>query len=158
MSQLTPISIVDYNPRYADAFGDLNKLWISKYFRMEESDVYMLNNPEKAIIDRGGFIFVALDNLKPVGVCALIPHTHDSYELTKLAVDESTRGKGIGKRLVITALDKARELKTTYVHLYSNTKLESAISLYRKLGFIEIKGAESHYERCNIQMHLKIKS
>jgi ribosomal protein S18 acetylase RimI-like enzyme len=156
MIPLTPISIVDYSPLYADAFRELNEQWITKYFHLEESDLFMLNNPVTAIIDKGGYIFVALDSLKPIGVCALIPHTHDSYELTKLAVDESKRGKGIGIRLVNAAIDKAREIKTTYVHLYSNTKLVTAIALYRKLGFIEIKGTESHYERCNIQMHLKI--
>ena len=53
--------IVDYSPEYRDAFRKLNLEWIERFFAVEESDRTMLGDPEGTIIDRGGFVFVALD-------------------------------------------------------------------------------------------------
>ena len=42
--------------------------------------------------------------------------------------------------------------------LYSNTKLENAIYIYRKYGFIEIPNEEnSPYKRSDIKMKLHLK-
>ena len=40
--------------------------------------------------------------------------------------------------------------------LYSNKKLESAIHLYRKYGFVEVELEEGLYERANVKMELGI--
>src|SRR5690554_5145607 len=56
---MSKIDIVDYTPKYAQAFKDLNEAWINKYFELEEEDIHTLNQPEK-IIEQGGYIFVAL--------------------------------------------------------------------------------------------------
>jgi len=40
------IQIVDYEPQYQQCFRDLNVEWISKYFKMEESDYLALDNPK----------------------------------------------------------------------------------------------------------------
>ena len=42
----------------------------------------------------------------------------------------------------------------TRVYLESNTILEPAINLYRKLGFKSVEGGASPYGRCNIQMEV----
>jgi ribosomal protein S18 acetylase RimI-like enzyme len=155
---LPEIQVVPYKAEYAELFRILNETWIKKYFFLEASDIWTLNNPESAIINKGGCILVALFKSKPVGVCALIPHGTACYELTKLAVDEYLRGKGIGKLLVHAAIFKAKQLNAESIHLYSNTKLEPAISLYRKIGFVEVACCSSQYERCNIQMHFSLTS
>jgi GNAT superfamily N-acetyltransferase len=74
------------------------------------------------------------------------------YELAKMAVSPKAQGLGIGYVLGMAVLEKARRMKAKNVYLESNTKLVPAISLYRKLGFIEVKGNATPYERCNIQM------
>ena len=38
--------------------------------------------------------------------------------------------------------------------LESNTILDPAINLYRKLGFEPVQGGVSPYDRCNIQMEM----
>lgn len=152
------ITIVEYSTEYKAAFKALNEEWISKYFKMEKADYDALDNPEDYIINKGGHILVALQDNEPVGVCALIKMSDEKYgyELAKMAVSPSVHGKGIGYQLALASIHKARELGAQWLYLESNTILEPAINLYRKLGFIEVKGRETPYERCNIQMELSL--
>lgn len=99
---------------------------------------------------------MARHNDKIVGTCALIKLDDHRYELAKMAVTEKAKGKGIGWLLGQAAINKARELRAEAVFLESNTILEPAIKLYQKLGFQKIVGQPSPYQRCNIQMELKL--
>ena len=51
-------------------------------------------------------------------------------------------------------LQKAKELGMLKLILYSSTKLENAIHLYRKYGFKEIPLDNSEYKRSNIKMEI----
>ena len=150
------IRVVDYSPLYAKAFRDLNEAWIRQYFAIEAADRKALHHPDKNILQKGGHILVALDGEQPVGVCALLPHGEKCFELAKMAVDPSTQGKGIGRTLGEAAIAWAKAAGAARIFLESNTILESAIRLYRKLGFQEISGEASPYQRCNIQMELRL--
>ena len=152
------VKIVPYQPKYKDAFQQLNEEWIKTYFKIEEPDRVALENPKKYILDRGGFIFVALLDEKPVGVCALIKREGlNSYELAKMAVSPKAQGKNIGFMLGTAVIEKAVSLKAKSVFLESNTILKPAIRLYEKLGFKKIVGPPTPYARCNIQMELELK-
>ncbi|WP_239423214.1 GNAT family N-acetyltransferase [Snodgrassella communis] len=150
------MQIVDYNDRYQSAFRDLNVAWIAKYFEMEDSDYQLLDNPRQAIIEKGGYILVALDNGKPVGVCALVKLDGDPYdfELAKLAVEPESQGKHIGSQLIEAVITKAREQGAKKLYIESHTSLEPAIHLYQKAGFKEIAGHSPTFSRVNIQMEL----
>ncbi len=150
----TNIQIIHYTPEYRHAFKALNEAWIRQYFKMEEADYKSLDHPESYIIDKGGAILVATLEGEAVGVCALIKMDDPNYdyELAKMAVSPKVQGKGIGKRLAKAVLAHAKTLGAKKVYLESNTILAPAINLYRKLGFQEIQGYESPYERSNIQM------
>jgi len=150
------VQIVDYKPAYREAFKLLNEEWISKYFKMEEADHKALDNPHKNIIAKGGFIFVALYNNEPVGVCALMKMNDPvyEYELAKMAVSPKVQGKSIGWLLGKAAIEKAKSLGIKKLYLESNTILQPAINLYHKLGFQKVVGHATPYERCNIQMEL----
>jgi GNAT superfamily N-acetyltransferase len=151
------VQIVDYNPAYQEAFKQLNEEWISKYFKMEAADHKALDHPQKNIIDKDGYILVALYNNKPVGVCALIKMEDDpdyEYELAKMAVSLLAQGKSIGWLLGKAAIEKAKSLGAKKLYLESNTILQPAISLYYKLGFQKVVRRATPYERCNIQMEL----
>ncbi len=54
------VQIELYKPEYKEAFILLNTEWITRYFRLEESDVYTLNNIEEYILNKGGQIFLAI--------------------------------------------------------------------------------------------------
>jgi len=153
---LNNIEIVDYQTKYRDAFSSLNKEWIDAYFTMEEEDEKALYNPEEYIIDKGGYILVVLLDDRPIAVCALIKlyqSKHD-YELAKMAVSPQYHGRGIGYLLGKAVVNKAKSLNAKSLFLESNTILEPAINLYRKLGFVEVPIKDSPYKRSNIQMVL----
>lgn len=152
------IKVVPYDFCYRSAFRSLNEEWITAHWKMEEADYKALDHPQEYILDKGGYIFVALYKDKPVGVCALCKlddPTYD-YELAKLAVSPEVQGKGIGILLCETVICKAKELHARKIFLESNTLLKPAIRLYRKLGFKELTEYHPAYERGDIQMELII--
>lgn len=150
------VQIVEYQPKYQEAFRALNEEWISTYFEMEEADYKALDNPKEYILDKGGKIFVALYNDEPLGVCALIKMNDGNYdfEMAKMAVSPKAQGKSIGWLLGQKVVDSARELGASKLYLESNTILKPAINLYYKLGFEKVAGHATPYKRCNIQMEL----
>lgn len=156
LREVQDIQIVPYEPRYARAFKALNEEWITTYFKIEEADRHVLDHPQENILNHGGHILVAVLGEEVVGVCALIPHDAQTYELAKMAVSPSVQGRGVGWLLGQAAIKKAGDCGMTKLCLESNTSLAPAIRLYRKLGFHETLGAESHYERCNIRMEMPI--
>lgn len=158
MASLKKIEIVPYEMKYREVFKSLNEEWIRKYFRMEEKDHESLNNPKAYILDKGGYILVALMNKEAVGVCALmkLDHPDYDYELAKMGVATEARGNGIGWQLGTAIIEKARNLGAKKIFLESNTVLKPAIALYHKLGFKKITGKPSPYERSNIQMELPL--
>ncbi len=153
------VKIVNYAPKYQEVFKALNVEWISTYFTMETLDYKALDNPQKYIIDNGGYILVALYEGEPAGVCALIKMNDPDYEyeLAKMAVSPRAQGKNIGWLLGQAAIKKAKQLKAKKLYLESNTILKPAINLYHKLGFVRVTGRTTPYERCNIQMELLLK-
>lgn len=151
------VSIVDYEPKFRQAFKDLNKEWIDEYFKMEESDYKYLDHPEENIIQKGGYILVAVYEEKAIGICALVKMAEtekQDYELAKMAIAPEFHGQGLGYLLANAVIEKAKSVKAKSLYLESNTILVPAVRLYRKLGFTEIKGISSPYERTNIHMEL----
>lgn len=147
-----------YKPHYQTDFRALNEEWISSFFVMEEADYLVLDHPEEYILNKGGEIFVAVEGTKVLGVCAMLKTQQAGfdYELAKMAVSPYARGKGIGFSLGTAAIDWAKEKGAQTIFLDSNTSLESAIRLYHRLGFKEVKGISSPYQRTNIQMIMKL--
>ncbi|SFC33801.1 Acetyltransferase (GNAT) family protein [Flagellimonas taeanensis] len=152
------ISVIPYSDSYQQEFKELNEAWITKYFKMEKMDYTALDHPKEYILDKGGYIAVAILDNQAVGVCALIPSQKEGYdfELAKMGVSEHLQGKGIGKLLARHVIDKAKEMGAKKLYLESNRVLGPALSLYQKLGFKEMIGATSPYERSDIQMELHL--
>lgn len=152
------LRIVSYQPQYAAAFKSINQWWIEKYFKMEEEDHKALDHPEKNIIDKGGFIFIALWNDQPVGAISMkkMDAAGTTYELAKMGVIPGMRGKKIGQKLCERVIEKGKELDASKIYIESNTVLTPAINLYKKLGFIELENYTSPYERANIALEMYI--
>ena len=117
----------------------------------------MLSQPEKYIINKGGYIFFALIDKIVVGTVALMPTGEDGIlELTKMAVLPEVRGHKIGQKLLQYCIDFGKLQQLKALLLYSSTKLENAIYLYRKYGFKELKlEPNSPYKRSDIKMLLE---
>ena len=140
------------NPDHYADFIRLNEQWIAQYFTIEESDRRLAAKPG-AVIDRGGYILSLTEHGQVIGVCALFKQDSGVYELARLAVAESQRGRGHGDHLLREALSIMQGIGAQQVNLMSNTKLGTALSLYKKHGFrILSEGPHPVYKRSNITM------
>ncbi|MBL8006878.1 MAG: GNAT family N-acetyltransferase [Ignavibacteria bacterium] len=146
------IEIINYSDEYRDHIYRLNAEWLLKYFRIEPPDEVQLSNPREEIIEKGGMIFYSRRNGEITGTVTLMKKTEESYELGKMAVTENAQGHFTGNALIKHCLNVAKKKKIIKLLLYSNTKLDPAIHLYRKYGFAEVKSYKGNYERANIRM------
>jgi ribosomal protein S18 acetylase RimI-like enzyme len=149
---MNEIEIVAYQPAFQPSFERLNKAWLTEYFTVEPIDSYVLEQPEEAILKDGGAILFAKYKDEIIGTVALKVIEPDVYEMTKMAVDKNYQGIGAGKKLCDAAIQQAKELKAKRLLLYSTRVLETAIAIYRKLGWVEIPLEPGVYKRANIKM------
>ena len=152
------IQILSYEPEYATDFYNLNIEWLKTHFYVEPFDEEVLSKPKKHIINKGGFIFFARLENEIIGTVALMSTKNSHvFELTKMAVLPNKRGLKIGQKLMQHCIDFAKANKFKALTLYSNTKLENAIYIYRKYGFVEQElEFNSPYKRSNIKMRLEL--
>lgn len=151
------ITIREFQPGDEIAFRRLNEAWITRYFAIEPKDEYSFANPQQTILDRGGRIFFAIQNGQAVGCCALLLMKPGEYEVSKMAVAESSRGSGIGRRLLESIIEQARNAGATRLYLETNRKLTPAISLYESVGFQHLSPERiipSPYARADVYMEL----
>lgn len=147
------MKIVPFDTKFAQAFYDLNIAWLETYFYVEPYDKEVLSNPDRYIISPGGHIFSFVDDEQVLGTVALLKRGEGIFELTKMAVLSSQRGNKIGQKLMNYCLEFADENNFKELYLYSNTLLENAIYIYKKVGFIEVPiPADNPYKRSNIKM------
>ncbi len=138
--------------QYLTEFIKLNEAWITHYFKLEDADIALANNPAK-IIEDGGYIFSLVENGHVVGVCALFKDDDAVFQLARMAVKQEHQGKGYGEALLSAAIAKLREIKASRVYLLSNMILIPAINLYKKHGFTVFSmGQHPVYARCDIVM------
>ncbi len=148
-------AIIEFEPRYSEAWRELNLAWIREHWEPEPSDYRVLDHPVEEVIKPGGHILLAEQDGEIVGTVALMKMADGGYELAKMAVAGRARGQGLGALLGRAAIALARQLGATRVFLESNSVLKPALALYRKLGFTEVSGESSPYQRCNVQMELR---
>jgi GNAT superfamily N-acetyltransferase len=150
------VQIVDYSPDLQPSFESINKEWVEKYFALEPFDIEQLQNPEEIILKKGGAIIFAKEGDQIIGTVGLTKTDDLTYEMVKMAVIPQAQGKKVGQLLATSILDKAKYLGAKKVILYSNTKLEPALNLYRKFGFKETPPECGKYGRCDIKMEIEL--
>lgn len=153
------LTIREFLPGDEIAFRRLNEQWITRYFTMEAEDEEALADPRHAILEPGGRIFFAIRNSEPVGCCALRAMAPGEYEVAKMAVAESCRGAGIGRRLLERVVAEARASGATRLYLETNRTLTPAIRLYESFGFRHLppeRIVPSPYARANVYMELDL--
>ena len=150
------ISIESFKKEYISDFYTLNKKWIEESFLLEESDKFDLLNTEESIINKGGEIFFALIEDKPIATVAMIPIKSDTYELAKMTVDTQYRGNGIANKLMDKCILFAKEKKVKEIILITNDTLVIARNLYDKYGFKEVPLDSDKYLRGNVKMTLNL--
>ncbi len=164
--------IVGWDPRHAGDVARLSREWIERQFTSKPEDEAYYADPEGKVIAKGGEILLALEgdaapgrtrdlddagDRTAIGTCAAVPHPDGTFELSKLAVTERARGRGIGRALCERVIAFARSRGATRVWLLTNDSLTPAIALYESLGFARrpMPFAPPHVD-ANVYMELEI--
>ena len=118
-------------------------------------NLYSLFNQENAIY------WVAEENGIPLGGCGIYPTNGlpEGYaELVKFYLSSDSRGKGTGKSLMQRTIESAKELGYSKLYLESFPELKKAVSLYEKIGFVEINNSlgNSGHHACTIWMEMDL--
>ena len=82
-----------------------------------------------------------------------------AFELAKIAVLESERGRGIGRKVLAYAIAQAKKLGAERLYLETNRKLANAIHLYESVGFRHVSPEQviaSPYARANVFMEMEL--
>lgn len=85
-----------------------------------------------------GFFVLATLHGEPIGCGALKCHERHG-EIKRMWVDASSRGLGVGKRILERLEQLAREQKLPLLRLETNRTLKEAQSLYKTSGYREVK-------------------
>ena len=60
---LSEIKIIPYHDQFKDIFKTINYEWIEEYFTVTELDKKAFENPQKEILDKGGYVYLAKEGL-----------------------------------------------------------------------------------------------
>jgi ribosomal protein S18 acetylase RimI-like enzyme/predicted transcriptional regulator len=159
--QMERVEIVDYKPRFKPYFKSLNLEWLREFFAVEDEDTRLLSDPYGKIIKAGGSVLFARLDGKIVGTAALVKHNKHTLELTKMAVTTKSRGRQVGRKLALAAIERAGEVGARQLVLLTSPQMTAACKLYRSLGFVEIPVRQpwaTPYRRESIAMSLKLKT
>ncbi len=143
------------------AFERLNRSWIEKFFCLEDKDRATLQDPYKYIVEAGGQVFLAVHGVQAVGCVAIVVRDSITYEIIKMAVEETFQRRGVGRELLNSAISWARDRRVRRLWLETNHVLTSAIRLYESCGFRHLpkdKCLPSPYQRSDVQMELWLES
>lgn len=118
-------------------------------------DLFALFQQEKSVL------FVAEESGEIVGCCGVYPTKElpkGCAEMVKLYLDKNTRGKGIGKKLMLHCIESAKQLGYQSLYLESMPEFSNAISMYEKVGFTHLSAplGESGHTSCNIWMYKEL--
>lgn len=151
------VHIREFQPGDEVDFRALNEAWITASFKLEEEDVVVLGDPQRHIVDAGGHIYFAVDpqSNQVLGCCALLAMDDGCFEVAKMAVAESLRGRGLGKQLLRATIAAARDLGARRLYLVTHHSLKNAIGLYEAEGFVHLRAEDappSPYARATVFM------
>ena len=116
-------------------------------------DLLLLADPSRKLIEeylKRGVCYVAENNKELIGVYVLLPTRPESVELVNIAVSESEQGRGIGKQLLMDAIQKSKIRGYKTIEVGTGNSSIGQLALYQKCGF-RITSVDSdffirHYE------------
>jgi GNAT superfamily N-acetyltransferase len=85
-----------------------------------------------------GLLVVARLRGLPVGCGAIKFHGDQPAELKRMWVDGSTRGLGVGRRILVDLEERAASAGVRTLRLETNETLVEAVGLYRSAGYLEV--------------------
>ena len=146
------LALVDYRPDHAADWARLNRAWLAEGgFAVEAKDRRAIEDPRGVFLVGGGRIFIAEQEGRAVGCCALI-RIEDGFEVAKMTVTPAARGQGLARRLLEACEAAAREAGAKRLYLETNSALKPAIALYESWGFVHLPARPTPYARADVFM------
>lgn len=131
------IDIVPFEPEHAEGFAALVVDTLPEFgFEHDPELDRDLDDPGKTY----AALWIALAAGHVVGSIALRDLGGDAYELKRMYLRSAHRGRGVGKRLLATALDWARANGVRVVRLDTTERMVAARRLYESEGFVRVPG------------------
>ncbi len=96
-----------------------------------------LKDPAKKYTSPEGELLVAVEGEDVLGMIAYHKHSDTRCEMKRLYVKPSCRGMKLGEKLIEELIAHARQAGYKEMVLDTIVPLQSAIHLYKKLGFTE---------------------
>jgi ribosomal protein S18 acetylase RimI-like enzyme len=118
-----------------------------KKYEQAPMDLLLLADPSRKIVEEyldRGECYVTETNEEIVGVYVLLPTRPETVELINVAVAEEKHGKGIGKRLVLDAIKKAKDKGFKTLEVGTGNSSMGQLALYQKCGF-RISGIDKDF-------------
>jgi ribosomal protein S18 acetylase RimI-like enzyme len=101
-------------------------------------DLLLLADPSHTIIEeyvKRGECFIAESSEKIVGVYVLLPTRTETVEIVNIAVPEELHDRGIGKQLVMHAIQTAKSKGYKTIEIGTGNSSVGQLALYQKCGF-----------------------
>ncbi|MGG3941098.1 GNAT family N-acetyltransferase [Peribacillus psychrosaccharolyticus] len=102
----------------------------------------------KDYISRGD-CFIAEEGNQIIGIYVLLPTRPETVELVNVAVDEVHQGKGVGKQLVLDAVNTAKKNGYKTIEMGTGNSSIGQLALYQKCGFritgVDLDFFTNHY-------------
>jgi GNAT superfamily N-acetyltransferase len=143
----------DTDEARALVFGVLGEYGFTPEPQATDADLMDL---EAGFLADGGLFDVAIGDDGRMAACCGMKRLGDArIELRKMYVRRDARGQGLGQRLLDRALAWARARGYPRVELETASRLEEAIALYRKAGFVPRPGKPDTC-RCDLAFELEL--
>ncbi len=101
-------------------------------------DLLLLADPSQALIEdyvQRGECFLAESDRQIIGVYVLLPTRPETVELVNIAVMETHHDRGIGKQLIIDAIQRAKSKGYRTIEVGTGNSSIGQLALYQKCGF-----------------------
>ncbi len=126
---------------YSRLEGFPNKEEQPKYYKMLANIGELTQKPNTELlvaVSKEGSIgggVVYFSDMKYYGSGGIAPQEKNASGFRLLAVDSSTRGKGLGKLLSLECIKRAKTLHQDHLVIHTTKAMQVAWGMYKKLGF-----------------------
>ena len=127
-------------PKVGTAYADTALDCMFETYQNEHASYFVVTRDDKIL---GG-----------AGIAQLANYDGPVCELQKMYLDSSLRGKGVGRQLMETCLEFAKDSGFEQVYLETMTYMQAAQELYLKSGFNYIDGPMGDTGHCACPVHM----
>ena len=127
-------------PKVGTAYADTALDCMFETYQNEHASYFVVTRDDKIL---GG-----------AGIAQLANYDGPVCELQKMYLDSSLRGKGVGRQLMETCLEFAKDSGFEQVYLETMTYMQAAQELYVKSGFNYIDGPMGDTGHCACPVHM----